>query len=76
MLKDKFSDMFEKSCAVRSYMGNWAKYFLSVSKMLNHAYFNNPGGPEIEVFLELGLELLLVLDKYYKELGTCICNEY
>jgi len=23
--------------------------------------FNNPGGPEIEVFLELGLELLLVL---------------
>jgi len=38
--------------------------------------FNNPGGPEIEVFLELGLELLLVLDKYYKELGTCICNEY
>jgi len=23
--------------------------------------FNSPGGPEIEVFLELGLELLLVL---------------
>jgi len=23
--------------------------------------FNNPGGPEIEVFLELGLEWLLVL---------------
>jgi len=36
-------------------------YFLSVIKKLNHAYFNNPGGPEIEVFLELGLELLLVL---------------
>ena len=47
-------------------MGNWANYFLSVSIMLNHAYFNNPGGPEIEVFLELGLELLLVLDNIIK----------
>jgi len=28
---------------------------------VKHAYFNNPGGPEIEVFLELGLEWLLVL---------------
>ena len=24
--------------------------------ILGHAYFNNPGGPETEVFLELGLE--------------------
>jgi len=32
-----------------------------MSWILKHAYFNNPGGPEIEVFLELGLELLLVL---------------
>ena len=30
---------------------------------LNHAYFKRPGGPDTEVFLELGLELLLVLGK-------------